>query len=93
MSTEERSFHEAFAEMSKSDSKFQKPILTIIVVQRTSNYRIVPQKIDERAPPARQNVASGTVVDRDVMHPTQTEFLLVAQKAIQVCFLNHRNSF
>jgi eukaryotic translation initiation factor 2C len=80
---EESYFKEAFELVAKSNPSFRKPTLTIIVVQRNSNYRVVPQHIEERAPAVKQNCPSGTVVDREVMHPTQTEFLLTAQKAIQ----------
>uniref|UniRef100_A0A914CJI1 Uncharacterized protein n=1 Tax=Acrobeloides nanus TaxID=290746 RepID=A0A914CJI1_9BILA len=80
---EERFFKMAFDNIKKEVPDFIEPILVIIVVQRTSNYRIVPQNVDPNANPARQNVPAGTVVDRGVMHPTQTEFLLVAHKAIQ----------
>uniref|UniRef100_A0A914ERZ2 Piwi domain-containing protein n=1 Tax=Acrobeloides nanus TaxID=290746 RepID=A0A914ERZ2_9BILA len=83
ITSEEQFFKQAFANIKKEKPDFREPILTIIVVQRTSNYRIVPQNPDPNAPPAKQNVPAGTVVDRGVMHPTQTEFLLVAHKAIQ----------
>lgn len=64
----------------------RKPYVTIIIVQRNSNYRFVPQDI-KGDKPFMQNVPSGTCIDKDVMSPNQTEFFLVAHKTIQVCFL------
>lgn len=64
----------------------KKPYVTIVVVQRNSNYRIVPP--DPRGDkPFMQNVPSGTCVDKDVMNPNQSEFLLVGHKTIQVCII------
>jgi len=81
---EHSAFLEAFEYLEQENKGvFKPPKLTIIVVQRDSNYRIVPTQVDERARPADQNVRPGTCCDRRIMHPTLTEFLLVAHKAIQ----------
>ncbi len=75
---EKEAFKMAFAELG-----LNKRQLTIVVVQRQSNYRIVPTRIVGMKP-HEQNVRPGTCVDRKVMHPSVTEFLLVGHKAIQV---------
>jgi len=80
---EASAFREAFAELEHSMKGFKQPELTIVVVQRQSNYRIVPTKTDPRARPVEQNVRAGTVVDRVVMHPSFTEFLIVPHRAIK----------
>lgn len=59
--------------------------LTIITVQTNSNYRIVPLNIRGETA-SEQNVPAGTFVDADVVHPTQTEFVMVAHKSIMVHF-------
>ena len=90
-------FHTAFAKVASVHKEFKTPNLTIgcfkfidllifynlVAVQRGSNYRVIPQRIDERANPVKQNCPSGTVVDREVTNPSQTEFIMVSQKAIQ----------
>jgi hypothetical protein len=82
---EESAFKEAFNSLLQTEGHngFKIPNLTIIVVQRNSNYRIVPFQVNERAKPVEQNCRPGTCLDKRVMHPTVTEFLLVGHKAIQ----------
>uniref|UniRef100_A0A915DWN8 Piwi domain-containing protein n=1 Tax=Ditylenchus dipsaci TaxID=166011 RepID=A0A915DWN8_9BILA len=70
-------------EVESGGNTFHRPNLTIIVVQRASNYRIVPFNVNRNAPAHAQNVPCGTVVDKQIMHPTLTEFLLVGHKTIQ----------
>jgi len=72
----------AFKELS-GESGFRTPLLTIVVVQRQSNYRIVPSQV-RGVKAFEQNVRAGTCVDKAVMHPAYTEFLMVAHKTIQV---------
>jgi len=82
---EESAFKKAFQALEQSDGAkgFKTPHLTIIVVQRNSNYRIVPFQVNDRDKPMQQNVRAGTCLDKRVMHPTVTEFLLVGHRAIQ----------
>ncbi|VDL85775.1 unnamed protein product [Nippostrongylus brasiliensis] len=58
------------------------PSLTCLVIQTSSNYRVIPTRIDPRARPMDQNVPCGTVVD-DAVHPSYNEFLIIPQKALQ----------
>lgn len=53
-------------------------------MQAHSNYRIFPEHIQQGSA-SQQNVPPGTVVDMDIVHPTQTEFIIVAHKSIMVC--------
>ncbi|MFH4981531.1 hypothetical protein AB6A40_008240 [Gnathostoma spinigerum] len=66
---------------NNSSSKIR---LTIIVVQAHSNYRIFKLNPGQ-GNAAQQNVPPGTCIDQNIMHPTQTEFILVPHKAIQGC--------
>lgn len=61
----------------------KRPYVTIVAVQRNSNYRVIPQN-PQGDKPFMQNVSSGTCVDKEVMNPNQTEFLLIGHKTIQV---------
>ncbi|KAI1700875.1 piwi domain-containing protein [Ditylenchus destructor] len=76
-------FEAAFEHMEQKQREFQRPQVTIIVVQQQSNYRIVPVRVDSRDKAKEQNVRAGTVVDEQVMHPVYTEFLLVGHHTIQ----------
>uniref|UniRef100_A0A915DPU7 Piwi domain-containing protein n=1 Tax=Ditylenchus dipsaci TaxID=166011 RepID=A0A915DPU7_9BILA len=80
---EQQAFYDAFDQLEKLHPDFKVPALTIIVVQCKSNYRIVPTKVNPNAKPMDQNVRPGTCLDKRVMHPNLTEFLIVAHKAIQ----------
>ncbi|KAL7080707.1 hypothetical protein ACQ4LE_000492 [Meloidogyne hapla] len=63
--------------------KFNIPAVTIIVCQRQSNYRIVPERINSRGKATEQNCQPGTVVDKGVMNAALTEFLLIPHRALQ----------
>uniref|UniRef100_A0A915NCN5 Uncharacterized protein n=1 Tax=Meloidogyne javanica TaxID=6303 RepID=A0A915NCN5_MELJA len=63
--------------------KFNIPAITIVVCQRQSNYRIVPERINSRGRAPEQNCQPGTVVDKGVMNAALTEFLLIPHKALQ----------
>ncbi|VDK74291.1 unnamed protein product [Litomosoides sigmodontis] len=76
---EGKQFREAF--IAAADGHAERIRLTIIVMQRHSNYRIYPQHIRQGSA-SQQNVPPGTVMDADVVHPTQTEFIIVAHKSI-----------
>lgn len=78
---EAEQFREAF--VAAADGHVERVRLTIIVLQAHSNYRIYPEHIQQGSA-SQQNVPPGTVVDLDVVHPTQTEFILVAHKSIMV---------
>ncbi|KAH7705483.1 piwi domain-containing protein, partial [Aphelenchoides avenae] len=73
----------AFAELEAAHPSFSPPPVTIVVAQRQSNYRIVPQRINPNGKASEQNVPAGTVVDKSIMHPSLTEFLMVSHKSIQ----------
>lgn len=81
---EESAFYQAFGDLQISPS----PGLTIVVIQKDTNYRIIPVDANRRsnAPASAQNVRPGTCVDNKIMSPIYTEFLLVPHKAIQVSF-------
>lgn len=74
----------AFAELEADRPSFTPPPVTILAAQRRSNYRIVPQRINPDGKAFEQNVPAGTVVDKSIMHPSLTEFLMVGHKSIQV---------
>ncbi|KAH7702925.1 NRDE-3 protein, partial [Aphelenchoides avenae] len=73
----------AFEELATAHASFRPPPLTIVVGQRQSNYRIVPEQINPGGRPFEQNVPAGTVVDKTIMHPSLTDYLLVGHKTIQ----------
>ena len=81
---EKEAFLKAFGELQRKHRSFKQPLLTIVVVQSQSNYRIVPTRINPQGKPHEQNVRAGTCVDQRIMHPEFTEFLLVGHKTIQV---------
>lgn len=82
---EKGAFLRAFIEVQKKHPKeYKTPRLTIVVVQSHSNYRIVPTVINPDGKAFEQNVRAGTCVDKGIMHPEFTEFLLVGHKATQV---------
>lgn len=84
---------EAFQEIYDKNPNLTIPDLIIVVVQRQSNYRIAPINPDPRAKPPEQNVRPGTCVDANIMSPNLNEFLLVASRAIQVCFYEKYSFF
>jgi len=54
-----------------------KPHLTIVVVQKRSNYRVMPSRIPPNKRSATDlNLPSGTVIDDAVVNPTCTEFIM-----------------
>jgi len=63
------------------------PHVTVIVLQKRGNQRVMlPAALlkanrSSRAPD--QNVPSGTCIDKEMMHPSYTEFMLVSHKTIQ----------
>ncbi|KAH7722413.1 NRDE-3 protein [Aphelenchoides avenae] len=73
----------AFEELEAAHPSFSPPPVTIVVTQRQSNYRIVPQRINPNGKAFEQNVPAGTVVDKAIMHPSLTEFLMVSHKSIR----------
>jgi len=79
---EKKAIEDAFGELAQHKG-LKTPSLTIIVVQRQSNYRIVPTRIQRGDKPFAQNVRAGTCIDKNIMHPEYTEFLLVGHKTIQ----------
>lgn len=64
--------------------------ITIVVVQKNSNFRMVParfaSKNDDNANSKFVNVQAGTIIDGDLMNPAYTEFLLNSHTGIQVGF-------
>lgn len=79
---EVKQFREAF--IAAADGSAERVRLTIVVMQAHSNYRIYPEYIQQGSA-SQQNVPPGTIVDVDIVHPTQTEFIIVAHKSIMVC--------
>uniref|UniRef100_A0A8R1XN14 Piwi domain-containing protein n=1 Tax=Onchocerca volvulus TaxID=6282 RepID=A0A8R1XN14_ONCVO len=79
ISEEGKEFREAF--VAAADGHMERVRLTIVVMQAHSNYRIYPEHIQQGSA-SQQNVPPGTIVDGDVVHPTQTEFIFVAHKSI-----------
>ncbi|KAH7725804.1 piwi domain-containing protein [Aphelenchoides avenae] len=73
----------ALEELKEKHKGHALPKVSIIVAQRKSNYRIVPQNINPKGRPMEQNVPAGTVVDKTIMHPTLTDVLMVGHKTIQ----------
>ncbi len=65
-----------------------RPHLTLLVLQKRGNQRVMPPPAalaacrGSRA--ADQNVPSGTCVDTSMVHPGLTEFVLISHRAIQV---------
>ncbi|VDM38893.1 unnamed protein product [Toxocara canis] len=80
MSAEADAFREAFdAVLEGSKGKIR---LSIICVQVNSNYRLFPENGTAMGNAMQQNVPAGTCVDTSIVHPSQTEFILVAHKSI-----------
>jgi eukaryotic translation initiation factor 2C len=81
------------------DEKYR-PKLTLIVVQKQHNIRIMPEnvlttihidifhilifQINPGARPADQNIKPGTVIDQYIVNPVFTEFYLNSHRANQV---------
>uniref|UniRef100_A0A0R3RLR4 Piwi domain-containing protein n=1 Tax=Elaeophora elaphi TaxID=1147741 RepID=A0A0R3RLR4_9BILA len=76
---EGRQFREAF--IAAADGRAECVRLTIVVMQAHSNYRIYPE-YPRQGSASQQNVPPGTIIDVDVVHPTQTEFIFVAHKSV-----------
>jgi len=76
---EQSAFEAAFEDLQAEGMK--KPYLTIVVVQKNSNYRVAPSRVTGQKP-FEQNARAGTCLDKS-MHPSLTEFLMVAHKTIQ----------
>jgi eukaryotic translation initiation factor 2C len=49
-------FQKAFEAMAAEDRKFTKPTLMIVVCQRGSNYRIIPERVNPQDRAPQQNV-------------------------------------
>jgi eukaryotic translation initiation factor 2C len=60
-----------------------KPKVTFLVVQKRHHTRFFPRPED--ADGRNKNVPAGTVVDREITHPTEVDFYLVSHASIQVC--------
>lgn len=80
MSEEASAFRNAFKDVTGDNGT--KIRLSIICVQVNSNYRLFRDNIPATGNAAQQNVPPGTCVDTAIVHPTQTEFILVAHKSI-----------
>uniref|UniRef100_A0A1I7VX68 Piwi domain-containing protein n=1 Tax=Loa loa TaxID=7209 RepID=A0A1I7VX68_LOALO len=76
---EGKQFREAF--VAAAEGRTERIRLTIVVMQAHSNYRIYPENIQQGSA-SQQNVPPGTIVDVDIVHPTQTEFIFVAHKSV-----------
>uniref|UniRef100_A0A183C8T7 Piwi domain-containing protein n=1 Tax=Globodera pallida TaxID=36090 RepID=A0A183C8T7_GLOPA len=76
-------FETAFTELINERKMAKRPILTMIVCQRNSNYRIIPKGVQPGGRAPEQNCQPGTVLDKRVMHSSLTEFLLVGHRTIQ----------
>ncbi|KAM3719351.1 Uncharacterized protein ACO02O_11234 [Dirofilaria immitis] len=76
---EGKQFREAF--VAAADGRAERVRLTIVIMQAHSNYRIYPEHIQQGSA-SQQNVPPGTIVDVDVVHPAQTEFIIVAHKSV-----------
>lgn len=71
----------AIASLEK-DNKLKIPI-TFLVVQKRHHIRLFPT--DPRNSDDRNfNVQAGTIVDREITHPTHVDFYLVSHASIQV---------
>lgn len=59
-----------------------KPKITMVVVQKRHHTRFFPGKsgIGDRR---NNNVPAGTIVDTEIVHPTETQFYLVSHQSIQ----------
>ncbi|XP_024085954.1 protein argonaute-2-like [Cimex lectularius] len=57
------------------------PPLTFVVVQKRHHTRLFPPK--KFASGKNENVPAGTVVDTDIVHPTELDFYLVSHASIQ----------
>ncbi|KAL3994832.1 Piwi domain family protein [Acanthocheilonema viteae] len=75
---EGKQFREAF--VAADDGRAERVRLTIVVMQTHSNYRIYPEHIQQGSA-SQQNVPPGTIIDADIVHPTQTEFIFIAHKS------------
>jgi hypothetical protein len=78
------------------DGSYQPPI-TFIVVQKRHHIRFFPQKGDEDK---SGNAVPGTVIDSDIVHPTEFDFWLMSHSGIQgtsrparYCVLLDQNKF
>ena len=59
------------------------PKITFLVVQKRHHTRFFPRQQDGDGS-KNNNVPAGTVVDTDIIHPTEMDFYLVSHKSIQV---------
>lgn len=60
-----------------------KPGITFLVVQKRHHTRFFPDQRDGDGG-RNNNVLAGTVVDREITHPTELDFYLVSHQSIQV---------
>jgi eukaryotic translation initiation factor 2C len=83
MEVEVKGMKQAFKDVCRSRRVYVEPKLTMIVVQKRHHTRFCPKNIEQKLgsdlPWERSgNVPSGTLVDQEVVHPTDTDFYLVS---------------
>jgi len=66
-------------------NKFYTPPITILVIQKRHHLRMFPiHHIDRRGKAG--NVCPGTVIDTQITHPTELDFLLCSHSAVEVSY-------
>lgn len=62
----------------------EKPQITFIIVQKRHHTRLFPNNYnDQRSMDKSGNVLAGTVVDRQICHPTEFDFFLISHAGIK----------
>ncbi|KAK0407184.1 hypothetical protein QR680_019060 [Steinernema hermaphroditum] len=73
---------DAFKEMPRDGGRPYNPRLTVILAQKQCGIRLMPENT-RRGRAIEENVQPGTCVDSGIVNPLWTEFILVAQQALQ----------
>ncbi|CAG9540631.1 unnamed protein product [Cercopithifilaria johnstoni] len=81
---EGKQFREAFIAAANGRAEFIR--LTILVMQAHPNYLIYPEHIQQGSA-SQQNVSPGAIIHADIVHPTQTEFIIVAHRVLHVLYV------
>jgi len=69
-----------------SDDQAYEPMITFLAVQKRHHTRFFPSMKDGRAITDRKNfnLPAGTIVDNTIVHPHETEFILLSHASILV---------
>jgi hypothetical protein len=67
------------------------PGFTFIVAQRNNGFRLFPTQSNPTARgDADRNLKPGTCITKGIVNPALEQFIVIAHRTIQVCYLNFK---